>query len=70
MWEGRSREAPPYPDLWHTRTVLIDLAYSPLSEELRTYRLPVESAKSTRMTTSISYSNRRIMGVIFSLTLI
>jgi hypothetical protein len=21
VWEGRSREAPPYPDLWHSFTV-------------------------------------------------
>jgi hypothetical protein len=23
VWEGRSREAPPYPDLWHKREVLM-----------------------------------------------
>jgi hypothetical protein len=32
VWEGRSREAPPYPDLWHIATLRGNAAQPSLSE--------------------------------------
>ena len=31
VWEGRSREAPPYPDLWHLSDLPIDIEHVCLS---------------------------------------